>query len=56
MTKEKILEILNKKMEAARKDFEYWSSKYEVSFAKLDLLKELLDELSASESEEGDQE
>ena len=56
MTKEKFLEILNKKIEAAAKDFAYWNSKCNVSFAKLDVLKDLLDEILASESEEGEQE
>lgn len=53
MTKEKLLEILNKKIEAAAKDFGYWNSKCNVSFAKLDVLKDLLDEILALESEEG---
>lgn len=56
MTKEKILEILNKKIEVARKDFAYWNNKYQISFAKLDTLKDLLDEILASELEEGESE
>ena len=59
MTKEKLLEILNKKIEEARKDFAYWDSKCKVSFTKLDVLKDLLDELvselEAEESEKGEQ-
>lgn len=59
MTKEKLLEILNKKIKAAAKDFEYWNSKCQVSFAKLDILKDLLDELvselEVEESEKGEQ-
>ena len=56
MAKEKLLEILNKKIKAAAKDFEYWNSKCNVSFAKLDILKDLLDEILASESEKGESE
>ena len=49
MTKEKLLEILNKKIKAAAKDFACWDSKYNVSFAKLGTLKDLLDELFLEE-------
>lgn len=56
MEKEKLIEILNKKIEVARKDFAYWNNKYQISFAKLDTLKDLLDEILASESEEEESE
>ena len=56
MTKEKMLEILNKKIEVARKDFAYWNNKYQISFARLDVLKDRLDELLALEPEEGESE
>ena len=56
MTKEKLLEILNEKIKAAAKDCEYWDNKYQVAFTKLDTLKDLLDEIVASESEEGESE
>ena len=52
MEKEKMIEILNKKIKAAAKDFEYWNSKCNVSFAKLDTLKDLLDELLLEEENE----
>ena len=56
MTKEKLLEILNKKIEAAKKDVEYWYIRHQVATAKLDLLEELVDELSKLDPEEGESE
>ena len=54
MTKETLLKILNKKIDVAKKDVDYWSTRYQVSTAKLDLLEGLVDELSKLESEEGE--
>lgn len=45
MTKEKILEILNKKIDAVKKDVNYWYTTYQISSSKLDLLEGLVDEL-----------
>ena len=56
MTKETLLKILNKKIDVAKKDVDYWSTRHQVSTAKLDLLEGLVDELSKLESEEGEQE
>ena len=54
MTKEKLLEILNKKIDVAKKDVDYLYTRYQVSTAKLDLLEGLVDELSKSEGEESE--
>ena len=54
MTKETLLKVFNKKIETARSGLDYWSTRCEVARAKLEQLKELLDELL--ESEEGEQE
>ena len=54
MTKETLLKILNKKIDVAKKDVDYWSTRYQVSTAKLGLLEGLVDELSKLESEEGE--
>ena len=51
MTKEKLVEIFNKKIANARGGLDYWSTRCEVARAKLEQLKELLNELLASESE-----
>lgn len=51
MTKEKILEILNKKIDAVKKDVNYWYTTYQISSSKLDLLEGLVDELLKLESE-----
>ena len=51
MTKETLLKILNKKIDVAKKDVDYWSTRYQVSTAKLDLLEGLVDELSKLEEE-----
>lgn len=51
MTKEKLTEIFNKKIQEARSCFNYWSRRCEVAQAKLEQLKDLLDELLESESE-----
>lgn len=57
MTKEKILEILNKKIDAVKKDVNYWYTTYQISSSKLDLLEGLVDELlkleEGEESEKG---
>lgn len=57
MTKEKILEILNKKIDAVKKDVNYWYTTYRISSSKLDLLEGLVDELlkleEGEESEKG---
>ena len=55
MTKETLLKILNKKIEVAKKYVDYWSTRHQVSTAKLDLLEGLVDELSKLESEKGEQ-
>lgn len=59
MTKEKILEILNKKIEAVKKDVNYWYTTYQISSSKLDLLEGLVDELlkleEVEELEKGEQ-
>ena len=54
MTKETLLKILNKKIDVAKKDVDYWSTRYQVSTAKLDLLEGLVDELSKLEEEESE--
>ena len=54
MTKETLLKIFNKKIGEARNNLDYWSRRCEVAQAKLEQLKELLDELLGSE--EGEQE
>lgn len=58
MTKEKILEILNKKIDAVKKDVNYWYTTYQISSSKLDLLEGLVDELlkleEGEESEKGE--
>ena len=54
MTKETLLKILNKKIDVAKKYVDYWSTRYQVSTAKLDLLVGLVDELSKSEGEESE--
>ena len=51
MTKETLLGIFNKKIGEARNNLDYWSRRCEVAQAKLEQLKDLLDELLASESE-----
>lgn len=59
MTKEKILEILNKKIDAVKKDVNYWYTTYQISSSKLDLLEGLVDELlkleEGEESEKGEE-
>ena len=54
MTKEKLLKVLNKKIDAVKKDVNYWYTTYQISSSKLDLLEGLVDELSRLESEEGE--
>lgn len=54
MTKETLLKIFNKKIGEARNNLDYWSRRCEVAQAKLEQLKDLLDELL--ESEEGESE
>ena len=54
MTKETLLKILNKKIDVAKKYVDYWSTRYQVSTAKLDLLEGLVDELSKLEEEESE--
>ena len=61
MTKETLLKVLNKKIEAVKKDVNYWYSEYRVSSALLDRLEGLVDELlklesEGEESEKGEQE
>ena len=56
MTKEKLLKVLNKKIDAVKKDVNYWYTTYQISSSKLDLLEGLVDELSRLESEEGESE
>ena len=51
MEKEKLIEILNKKIADARSCLDYWSTRCEVARAKFEQLKELLNELLVSESE-----
>ena len=52
MTKEKLLKVLNKKIDAVKKDVNYWYNTYQISSAKLDLLEGLVDELSKLEEAE----
>ena len=56
MTKEKLLGFLNRKIFTAKKDVEYWYIRHQVATAKLDLLEELVDELSKLDPEEGESE
>ena len=51
MTKETLLGFLNRKIDVAKKNVDYWSTRYQVSTAKLDLLEGLVDELSKLETE-----
>ena len=52
MTKETLLKVLNKKIDAVKKDVNYWYNTYQISSAKLDLLEGLVDELSKLEEAE----
>ena len=52
MTKETLLKVLNKKIDAVKKDVIYWYNTYQISSAKLDLLEGLVDELSKLEEAE----
>ena len=51
MTKETLLKVLNKKIDAVKHDVNYWYTTYQISSAKLDLLEGLVDELLKLESE-----
>ena len=51
MTKETLLEVLNKKIDALKKDVNYWYTTYQISSSKLDLLEGLVDELLKLETE-----
>ena len=55
MTKETLLKVLNKKIDAVKKDVNYWYTTYQISSAKLDLLEGLVDDLLKLEGE-GEQE
>lgn len=52
MTKETLLKVLNKKIDALKKDVNYWHTTYQISSSKLDLLEGLVDELLKLEEEE----
>lgn len=51
MTKETLLKVLNKKIDALKKDVNYWYTTYQISSSKLDLLEGLVDELLKLEGE-----
>ena len=51
MTKETLLKVLNKKIDALKKDVNYWYTTYQISSSKLDLLEGLVDELLKLETE-----
>lgn len=55
MTKETLLKVLNKKIDALKKDVNYWYTTYQISSSKLDLLEGLVDELLKLETEEGEE-
>lgn len=54
MTKETLLKVLNKKIDAVKKDVNScsWYNTYQISLAKLDLLEGLVDELLKLEEDE----
>lgn len=52
MTKETLLKVLNKKIDAVKKDVNCWYNIYQVSSAKFNLLEGFVDELSKLEEAE----
>lgn len=56
MTKETLLNVLNNKIDAVKKDANYWYTTYQISSAKLEFLEELVDELLKLEEVEEESE